>query len=178
MSFFKDCDIRAKVGDASNELDEDKAYRIGKSIGTIVNSKDYKYSNEVIVGGDIRLSTESLKGNLMKGLIKSGVKVIDIGICSTPFFYFAIEKLGIDNGIMVTASHNPKEFNGFKFVLGPLPVLKEDIANIGDVYSREKFIRKDGEIEKVNLKKDYINFVEDFFNFKYNGKVVVDFSNG
>lgn len=178
MSFFKDCDIRAKIGNADNELNGEKAFLLGKTIGTIITSKNYNYSNEIVIGGDIRLSTKVLKKELINGLLESGGKVVDVSICSTPFFYYAIDKLGIDNGIMVTASHNPKEFNGFKFVLGPIPVLKKDLEQIESVYNSGRFVKKAGSIKRIDLKSQYINFLKSFYNFKYNDKAVIDFSNG
>jgi phosphomannomutase/phosphoglucomutase len=178
MSFFKDCDIRGKTGEGPDKLNEENVFKLGRALGTIINADGYKHSSHIVVGGDIRLSTLSLKASLIEGLVKSGAKVIDIGICSTPFFYYAIEKLHCDNGVMVTASHNPKEFNGFKFVLGPLPVLKEDIEKIKKVYDSEDYIDKKGQIDNIDLKSRYIKYVKSFFDFKYTGKVIVDFSNG
>ena len=178
MSFFKDCDVRAKIGLEDGEICGQKAYRIGMSVGSIINKSSYKYSNTIAVGGDIRLSTEELKANLIEGLLHCGSRVIDLGICSTPYFYYALEKLNIKNGIMVTASHNPKEYNGFKFVIGPLPLLKEDILYIEKIYNKNKFIRKKGVLLKADLTKDYINEIINLFNYNFSGKVVVDFSNG
>ncbi|MFC2145199.1 phosphomannomutase/phosphoglucomutase [Actinomycetota bacterium] len=178
MSFFKDCDIRGKTGEGPDKLNKENVFKLGRVLGTIINADGYTYSSNIVVGGDIRLSTPSLKTSLIEGLIKSGADVIDIGTCSTPYFYYAIENLSCENGIMVTASHNPKEFNGFKFVLGPLPVLKEDIEKIEEIYNLGKFIDKKGKLEQKDLKNHYIKNVKGFFDFKYTGKVIVDFSNG
>ena len=178
MSFFKDCDIRGKTGEGPEKLNKKNVFKLGRALGTIINASDYRYSKSIVTGGDIRLSTPSLKTSLIDGLERSGAKVIDIGTCSTPYFYYAVEKLCCANGIMVTASHNPKEFNGFKFVLGPLPVLKEDIEKIKKVYDSEDFIDKKGQLDHIDLKSQYIKYVKSFFDFKYPGKVIVDFSNG
>jgi len=178
MSFFKDCDIRGKTGEGPGRLNKENVFKLGRALGTIINADDYRHLNSIVVGGDIRLSTPSLKASLIDGLLRSGAEVIDIGTCSTPYFYYVVEKICCDNGIMVTASHNPKEFNGFKFVLGPLPVLKEDIEIIKEVYSAEDFIDKKGQIGHLDMKSQYIKYVKDFFDFKYTGKVIVDFSNG
>ena len=178
MSFFKDCDIRGITGEGPDRLNKENLFRLGRTAGTIINADDYPHSNIIVVGGDIRLSTPFLKADLIDGLIRSGAQVIDIGTCSTPYFYYAIEKLCCDNGIMVTASHNPKEYNGCKFVLGPLPVLKEDIEKIKVIYGSEEFIDKKGQLEHRDLESLYIENVKSFFDFKYTGKVIVDFSNG
>ncbi len=178
MSFFKDCDIRGKTGEGPDRLNKKNAFLLGRTLGTIINADDYLYSNNIVVGGDIRLSTPTLKSSLIDGLLSSGAKVIDIGTCSSPYFYYVIEKLCCDNGVMVTASHNPKEYNGLKFVLGPLPVLKEDIEKIKVIYGSEEFMNKKGQLEHRDLKNRYIENVKSFFDFKYPGKVIVDFSNG
>jgi len=178
MSFFKDCDIRGKTGEGPDRLNKENVFKLGRALGTIINADSYRYSKSIVVGGDIRLSTTSLKASLIDGLLRSGAEVIDIGTCSTPYFYYVVEKICCDNGIMVTASHNPKEFNGFKFVLGPLPVLKEDIERIKEVYGAEDFIDKKGQIDHIDMKSQYIKYVKDFFDFKYRGKVNVDSSNG
>ena len=178
MSFFKDCDIRGKTGEGPDKLNKENGFKLGRALGTMINADSYRYSKSIVVGGDIRLSTPSLKASLIDGLLRSGVEVIDIGTCSTPYFYYVVEKICCDNGIMVTASHNPKGFNGFKFVLGPLPVLKEDIERIKEVYGSEDFIDKKGQLDHIDLKSLYIKYVKDFFDFKYQGKVIVDFSNG
>jgi len=178
MSFFKDCDVRAKIGSGDDELDPQKAHRLGMAIGSIINKKSYEYSNNIAVGGDIRLSTQELKVGLIEGLTYCGSNVIDLGICSTPYFYYTLEKLKIKNGVMVTASHNPKEYNGFKFVIGPLPLLKEDIIDIEKVYQEKIFNCKTGKLSKADFQTDYINEIITLFNFEYPGKVVIDFSNG
>ena len=178
MSFFKDCDIRGKTGEGPDRLNKENVFKLGRALGTIINADGYRHSKSIVVGGDIRLSTPSLKASLIDGLLRSGAEVIDIGICSTPYFYYVVEKICCDNGIMVTASHNPKEFNGFKFVLGPLPVLKEDIERIKEVYGAEDFIDKKGQLDHIDMKSQYIKYVKGFFDFKYQGKAIVDFSNG
>ena len=104
-SIFREYDIRGIYG---VDLDFDKAYMIGKSFGSYIDEK------KVIVGHDNRLSSPELSDGLIKGLIETGINVIDLGLVTTPMYYYAKKKLKIKNGIMITASHNPKEYNGFK----------------------------------------------------------------
>ncbi|TVO67718.1 phosphomannomutase CpsG [Sedimenticola selenatireducens] len=107
LGCFKAYDIRGQLG---TELDEDVAYRIGRAYAAFLKPR------QVVIGGDMRLSTESLKQALAKGLCDAGVDVVDIGLCGTEEIYFATAHLQMDGGIMVTASHNPKDYNGMKLV--------------------------------------------------------------
>jgi phosphomannomutase/phosphomannomutase/phosphoglucomutase len=107
LSCFKAYDIRGKIGD---ELNEDIAYRIGKAFAQHFGAKC------VVVGGDVRESSEQLKLALSHGLMDAGVEVIDIGMVGTEEIYFASFYLDVDGGIEVTASHNPLDYNGMKLV--------------------------------------------------------------
>jgi len=107
ISCFKAYDVRGRVPD---QLDEDIARRIGRAYAAVVSPR------QVVVGHDIRLTSESIKGALTEGLLEQGVDVYDIGLCGTEEIYFATSHAGMDGGIAITASHNPKDYNGMKFV--------------------------------------------------------------
>lgn len=109
MTCFKAYDIRGRLGE---ELNEDIAYRIGRAYGTFIGG----VGKRVVVGGDVRLTSASLKRALADGLQDAGVDVIDIGMVGTEEVYFATFHLGVDGGIEVTASHNPMDYNGMKLV--------------------------------------------------------------
>lgn len=82
----------------------------------------------VVVGGDARLSTPALRATLIESLLAGGCQVVDLGTVSTPLFYFARHQLGLTTGVMITASHNPANYNGFKIILGELPITEEEMA--------------------------------------------------
>src|SRR5262249_19486669 len=105
MSIYQKCDIRGKFG---SELTVDHARRLARAL------VDEKGAGAVLVGGDGRISTPPLKTTLIDHLVAGGCTVVDIGTVPTPVFYFARARLGLDVGVMVTASHNPAEDNGFK----------------------------------------------------------------
>ena len=107
LACFKAYDIRGKLGD---ELNEEVAYRIGRACAQHLNAK------RIVVGGDVRLTSESLKLALANGLMDGGADVIDIGLTGTEEVYFAAFHLDVDGGIEVTASHNPMDYNGMKLV--------------------------------------------------------------
>ena len=108
LTCFKAYDIRGKLG---TELNEGIAYRIGRAYGMFVGS-----GKKVVVGGDVRLTSDTLKLALANGLQDAGVNVIDLGMTGTEEIYFATFHLGVDGGIEVTASHNPMDYNGMKLV--------------------------------------------------------------
>jgi phosphomannomutase / phosphoglucomutase len=121
MSIYKACDIRGKFG---TELCVEHAERLGQAITAL------KGAGRILVGGDGRISTPDLKEALVESLLARGWEVIDLGLAPTPLFYFARRQLGIELGVMVTASHNPALDNGFKLTLGPMPVTVEEMAEI------------------------------------------------
>lgn len=107
LTCFKAYDIRGKLGE---ELNEDIAYRIGRAYG------EYLKPKKMVLGGDVRLTSKSLKLALAKGLQDAGTDVLDIGLSGTEEIYFATSYLKVDGGIEVTASHNPMDYNGMKLV--------------------------------------------------------------
>ena len=107
LDCFKAYDVRGRVPD---QLNEDIARRIGRAFAEVIRPR------KVVLGHDVRLSSEAIKGALAAGLREQGVDVYDIGLCGTEEIYFATSHAGMDGGIVVTASHNPKDYNGMKFV--------------------------------------------------------------
>ena len=107
LECFKAYDVRGRIPD---QLNEDIARRIGRAYADVIQP------GSVVVGHDIRLTSEAIKASLIEGLREQGVSVQDIGLCGTEEIYFATAHLGVGGGIAVTASHNPKDYNGMKFV--------------------------------------------------------------
>ena len=105
---FREYDIRGKY---PSDLNEDVAYTFGKSYGSYIRKFN---SNKVLVGHDNRISGPVLHKAVIQGIVDSGIDVIDLGLVTTPMYYFARKFLNIYTGIMITASHNPKDDNGFK----------------------------------------------------------------
>ena len=107
ITCFKAYDVRGRVPD---QLNDDIARRIGRAYADVVKPR------QVVVGHDIRLTSEAIKAAVTEGLLEQGVDVYDIGLCGTEEIYFATSHAGMDGGIAITASHNPKDYNGMKFV--------------------------------------------------------------
>ena len=172
MGIFKACDIRGVYG---NDLTDEIVYRIGRALGTILAGKS------VIVGGDVRRSTPSLKAKVSQGLVESGAEVLDIGIVPTPVFYFARRCLGLEPGVMVTASHNPAEFNGLKIVLGPLPITEDELRRVGDLAERGAFCEGQGSIRALEIIPEYRRFISSVLPAEQQAhlvKTVIDCGNG
>lgn len=173
---FKAYDIRGKVPE---EVNEELAYRIGRVFPTLFNAK------RVVVGHDIRLSGPAIQRALELGLTEMGCEVIDIGQCGTEMIYFATAHLGLDGGIMITASHNPKEYNGLKLVRKEArPIsgdtgLKDIEAKVmaGDLGTKAETPAK---VVEVDIMKDYIDHLLTYVDLSELKplKVVVNSGNG
>ena len=148
---FKAYDLRGRIPD---ELNEDVAYRIGRAYAEFLKPK------KVIVGRDIRLSSEELCKALEQGLLDSGVDVYDIGLCGTEVVYYATFAREMDGGVMVTASHNPPDYNGMKFVReGSRPISGDSgLAEIRALAEAGRFTppARVGERFAVDIMPDYI----------------------
>ena len=171
MSVFKACDIRGVYGE---ELDDRFALGLGRAIGTKSNG------GTLVVGGDVRPSTRALKSSLIDGLVRAGCDVIDIGTVATPVFYYALRHLGANGGVMVTASHNPPHYNGFKLMLGPLPVAGADLLALQRLIEAGGPYRQgDGAVEYRDVVSEYeASLVRQFEPHGMAGPVVIDAGNG
>ena len=112
-TIFKAYDIR---GIYPEQLNEETIHRIGKAYADILIDELAKDDVTIVVGQDMRTSSPSLAASIIRGITEQGVNVVDIGLASTPTFYYAVTNLGLDGGMQVSASHNPKEYNGVKIV--------------------------------------------------------------
>lgn len=175
LNCFKAYDIRGRVPD---ELNEDVAYRIGRAYA------EFLKPGRVIVGRDIRLSSEVLCNSLAKGLTDGGSDVLDIGICGTEQVYFATFHERMDGGIMVTASHNPMDYNGMKLVReGSRPISGDTGLNDIKVLVRSnKFATPDkiGTVASLNIDEAYVSHLLGYVDVAALGshKVVVNAGNG
>jgi phosphomannomutase/phosphoglucomutase len=173
-SIFRGYDIRGIFG---KNLNEDVSYTIGRSYGTILR-KDYN-ETKCIVGEDARSSSPVLCKALVQGIIDSGVDVIYLGVVTSPMVYFANEILNIHAGVVVTASHNPKEYNGFKIAFDKKgEICGDEIIEFRDFTLLNEFISGEGKVTNYNIRDEYTNMLVSKFNFKNRLKVVVDSGNG
>lgn len=172
MSIFKAYDIRGKYPE---ELDETMAYRIGRA------AAGFFTCNEIVVGRDGRLSSEPIFEHLTAGIKAKGVNVVDIGRVTTPILYYTVARLGLQAGIMITASHNPREYNGFKFCREEaIPVFDNDLQEIARI-AREQNENKSahpGTITRKDPFPDYLSHISQFIpQQEKKFKVVIDAGN-
>ncbi|HHX93568.1 MAG TPA: phosphomannomutase/phosphoglucomutase [Tenericutes bacterium] len=172
---FRGYDIR---GIYEKDLDEDVAYTIGLAFGTKL-VKERK--NTTVIGYDNRSSSPFLFKALAKGINETGVDVINIGLVTTPMYYYALKLFKTTSGIMITASHNPKEYNGFKMSFnGIYNTYGEYIQEFKELVKSCDFIQgKDGKIITKDIKNDYLDYILESISFGPKRlKVVVDCGNG
>lgn len=178
LTCFKAYDIRGQLG---SELNEDIAYRIGRAFG------EYLKPKTIVVGGDVRLTSESLKMALAEGLMDAGSDVLDIGLSGTEEIYFATFHLGVDGGIEVTASHNPMDYNGMKLVRENAKPISGDtgLRDIQRLAEENDFAvpdqSKKGSYKKISILNGYIDHLMgyiDFKNFTRPLKLAINSGNG
>lgn len=175
ITCFKSYDVRGKVPD---ELNEEVAYCIGIAYAQFLRPR------KVVVGRDVRISSEGLCRALSEGLMDSGVDVFDIGLCGTEIVYFSTFYEKMDGGIMVTASHNPKDYNGMKFVREQAKPISGD-SGLNIIRDMTRDARKagkarKGEIHLLDIKEKYIKHLLGYIdiNTLRPYKIVVNAGNG
>jgi phosphomannomutase/phosphoglucomutase len=169
---FREYDVRGIVGET---LDAEGAHVFGKGFGTYLNSHGGKI---VVVGRDNRASSPDLQRAVIEGLVTTGCQVIDVGQLPTPGFYFAVIHLQADGGIMVTASHNPPEYNGFKMRRGEKAVFGDEIQKIRKITEGAAFSVGKGSSEVRDIVNDYLSAISRRIILKRPLKVVADAGNG
>ena len=173
-SVLRENDIRGVYG---KNITEELAYIVGCSFGTYLknNNKD-----TCVVGYDNRVSGESLVENLLRGLNNTGINVKFIGMVTTAILNYATIHLNIEAGIIVTASHNPSNENGFKlFGSDFLHLSHDELESVYDLIKNQNFISGKGKIEYININDSYINMMDTYI-LKGNKKlrVAIDCGNG
>ena len=199
-SIFREYDIR---GVYQTDFDNTFAFDLGKAYGLFLKEEEKEHKKLIVsVGYDARLSSPSLAEALMEGLTSYEIKVFNLGLISSPMSYFSLFHLNLSGGIMVTGSHNPPEYNGFKLSMGKVTIFGSRIQKIKKILKKElfteksnsfeknssfmrksqsnnpKFKRKNDLIEDYDITKDYVDrYKKEFKNIKDPG-VVLDCGNG
>jgi len=169
---FKTYDIR---GIAPDFLNEEVAYAVGRAFVTFLK----KEKPEIVVGRDGRKTSKKLFENLKRGLIDSGARVYDLGLANTPLVNFSVCDSDYDGGIMVTASHNPPEYNGFKLIREKgLQIHGKEIKKIKKIIKNEEFSKGKGLVREINILPDYVSRILNAGKNVKDLKVVVDYGNG
>lgn len=172
-NMFRMYDIRGIWGE---DLIEETAEVIGKAFGTYVKQKGI---NSVLVGRDNRISSKPIRDALIKGLTSTGCDVLDVGVLTTPAFYYSNILYNSQAGMMITASHNPPQFNGFKVMVGPSTIYGEELKKIYYIAEKGEFEKGSGEVKYAYPINSYINMIKEKVRLGDRKlKVVVDCGNG
>ena len=170
---FREYDIRGRVDD---DLTVEVAEAIGRAYGTMVRRQG---GQKVVCGRDGRLSGPKLQQALIKGILATGVDVVNIGVTPTPVMYFSLFHLpDLDGGIQVTGSHNPPEFNGFKICVGKETIYGPKIQELRTLIEKEDFESGSGQETSYDILPDYKKFLSENIKISRPLKVVLDCGNG
>lgn len=171
---FREYDIR---GIYNEDIDEEVSYLIGRAFASKLTKLGL---NKTVLAHDNRLSSPVIKENLLRGLIDSGITVYDLGLASTPMCYFATNYYNVNTSMMITASHNPKEYNGFKFSYNGIHnAFGDQVREIYDIIEKKDFVDGQGKVIPKDIRSEYIKLLTSNIKLgKRKIKVVYDCGNG
>lgn len=169
---FREYDIR---GIAHKDITEDDAESIGKAYGTLVLQDGNK---KVSVGRDCRLTSKLFSRRFIEGILSTGCDVVDIGLCPTPVLYFSIEHLPTQGGAMITASHNPAEYNGFKLMNGSESIHSQGLQDLHKIIEKQNYATGSGRKEDADVITPYKEFLLNNISIDKGIRIGVDSGNG
>ncbi len=169
---FRAYDIRGVV---DKDFDDEWVEVLGRACGTYFRAKGH---HRAVVGHDCRHSSPGYQARMIAGLTASGIDVLYLDMVATPLFYFAVKKLGYHAGVMITASHNPPEFNGFKVWEGPSTIHSEEIQAVYEIMAAGKFAQGTGTASYHDIAPTYLEDLAAQVTLPRPVKVVVDGGNG
>ena len=171
-TIFREYDIRGVAGEDFNEQD---ACLIGKAVGTYLKAKG---KTRIAVGKDCRTTSDLYTEEVIKGLLATGCDVTELGYCATPLLYFSIHHLGLEGGVMVTASHNPPEYNGFKLCCGTDSIHGREILALRDLIDAGDFAQGAGRRSAIDILTPYLDNLKERISISRPLKVGIDAGNG
>ncbi len=172
-NIFREYDIRGLV---DKELTDETALGIAKAFGTYVQRQGKKV---LAVGRDVRLTSDRFAEIAHKGLMSTGCELIDIGVVPSPLLYFSLFQLPVDGGMMITASHNPSEYNGFKLCFGTSSIYGQEIQKIRGMIEEEDFVTGQGSLKHhEGIINSYVKYVTEHTKLSRQPHVVIDCGNG
>ncbi|MCH7818536.1 MAG: phosphomannomutase/phosphoglucomutase [Candidatus Marinimicrobia bacterium] len=169
---FREYDIRGVV---EEDFPPEVTELLGKGFGTFVKEKAI---DKISLGGDVRLTTKALKEAFAKGVLSTGVNIVDIGIIPTPVSYFSIHHLKLQGAVQITGSHNPPEFNGFKMTLSTGAVYGKQIFSIRDIIDSGEFAEGEGVMENRDITDEYCRDIVNKIKLDKPLKIITDCGNG
>lgn len=169
---FREYDIR---GVAGQDFNDDDVVNIGRAYGTLLNQHGNK---KVTVGRDCRVTSDDYSRFFIQGILSTGCDVIDIGICPTPVLYFSIHHCQTQGGAMVTASHNPPEYNGFKLMSGFDSIHSQGLQDVRKIIESGDFVEGKGTLDQVDVLTPYKAYLEENVSIDKKIRIGIDGGNG
>jgi len=169
---FREYDIRGIFGEDFSLEDME---RFGRGYGTYLGVRG---GRRAVVGRDCRLSSPQIRDMVVKGLLASGLEVVDVGMCPTPVLYFAIRHLGVEGGLMITASHNPPQYNGFKVCIGTETIFGEELQELGRTVEAGVFSSGEGRLSNYDILTPYCQYLANNLKLERPVRLAVDCGNG
>ncbi len=174
-NIFRTYDIR---GIADTDLNDEVVYKLGQAYGTYIHLKIKSEKLKIGIGQDVRLSSPRIAETFIRGVVSTGVSVINIGIVPTPILYFSIFHYDYDGGVMITGSHNPKEYNGFKVLCGKDTIYGDEIQELRKLIEKGDFKTGKGIVTNETPVSDYTNLIKEKVAISNPKRVVLDPGNG
>lgn len=169
---FREYDVRGLVG---RDLNDNFVFELGQAIGTHALKNGAK---KMALGRDCRISSSSFAASIKAGLVATGIHVVDIGLCATPILYFSIRSLHTDGGVMVTGSHNPPEFNGFKICIGADAIYGDEIQELYRLMENGDYISDRGTTEHLDMTLAYQDYIFSNVKVMQGLRIAIDAGNG
>jgi phosphomannomutase/phosphoglucomutase len=171
-TIFREYDIRGVV---DKDLTRETVRELARGAGSYFARRGIK---RITVGRDCRPSSDPFFEALLEGLLGSGMEVIDVGVCPTPLLYFSIVHFEQDGGVMITGSHNPPEFNGFKVCVGKDAIYGREIQRVREIIEKRDYVQGKGTLTQHDIIQDYHHYLVSNIRLNRKIKVVVDAGNG
>jgi phosphomannomutase/phosphoglucomutase len=171
-SIFREYDIRGVV---DQDFNLDDVEKIGRGYATYLAGHG---GRTCVVGRDCRLSSPTIRDALIRGMRQGGADVIDVGLCPTPVLYFALRHFNADGGVMITASHNPPEYNGFKVCLGFDTIFGDQIRNLKNLIASGEYSSGNGSLDRQEIMSTYCDFLASHLRLERPVRLAVDAGNG
>jgi len=171
-TIFREYDIRGVV---DKDLTRETVRELARGAGSYFARHGIK---RITVGRDCRPSSDPFFQALLEGLLGSGMEVIDVGVCPTPLLYFSIVQLAQEGGVMITGSHNPPEFNGFKVCVGKDAIYGSEIQRVREIIEKRDYVQGKGTLTQHDIIQDYHHYLLSNIRLDREIKVVVDAGNG
>ncbi len=171
-TIFREYDIRGLV---DQEIGDGDVVTLGRAMGTYLAARGVR---RITLGRDCRLSSGHYRDLLLEGLLATGRQVVDVGLCPTPLLYFSVWHHAAEGGVMITASHNPGDYNGFKVMIGKSTIYGAEIQKLYQIAEAGQFTSGQGSREEVDVTTPYSDYLVEHIDITKPLKIAVDAGNG